>query len=91
MLCLEITIPTTLILPVAVVGGINFRSMKIQTLLFLENVVQTRPSPNPLLFLGIKRLLFVKIHGLRTPNEGKNQRNLKIQADVADKICCRHT
>ena len=30
-------------------------------------------------------------HGLRTPNEGKNQRNLKIQADVADKICCRHT
>ena len=61
MLCLEITIPTTLILPEAVVGGINFRSMKIQTLLFLENVVQTRPSPNPLLFLGIKRLLFVKI------------------------------
>ena len=30
-------------------------------------------------------------HGLRTPNEGKNQRNLKIRADVADKICCRHT
>ena len=26
-------------------------------------------------------------HGLRTPNEGKNQRNLKIRADVADKIC----
>ena len=25
-------------------------------------------------------------HGLRTPNEGKNQRNLKIRADVADKI-----
>jgi hypothetical protein len=33
----------------------------------------------------------VRNHGLRTPNEGKNQRNLKIQADVADKICCRHT
>ena len=30
-------------------------------------------------------------HRLRTPNEGKNQRNLKIRADVADKICCRHT
>ena len=30
-------------------------------------------------------------HGLRTPNEGKKQRNLKIRADVADKICCRHT
>ena len=26
-------------------------------------------------------------HGLRTLNEGKNQRNLKILADVADKIC----
>ena len=24
-------------------------------------------------------------HGLRTPNEGKNQRSLKIWADVADK------
>ena len=34
---------------------------------------------------------FTLIHGLRTPNEGKNQRNLKIRADVADKICCRHT
>ena len=30
-------------------------------------------------------------HGLRTPNEGINQRNLKNWADVADKICCRHT
>ena len=26
-------------------------------------------------------------HGLRTPNEGINQINLKIWADVADKIC----
>ena len=26
-------------------------------------------------------------HGLLTPNEGINQRNLKIWADVADKIC----
>ena len=25
-------------------------------------------------------------HGLRTPNEGINQRNLKIWADVADEI-----
>ena len=30
-------------------------------------------------------------HGLRTPNEGINQRNLKIWADVADKICSGHT
>ena len=26
-------------------------------------------------------------HGLRTPNEDINQRNLKFWADVADKIC----
>ena len=26
-------------------------------------------------------------HGLLTPNEGINQRNMKIWADVADKIC----
>ena len=26
-------------------------------------------------------------HGLRTPNEGTNQRYLKNWADVADKIC----
>ena len=30
-------------------------------------------------------------HGLRTPNEGINQRNLKIWADVADKICFTRT
>ena len=30
-------------------------------------------------------------HGLRTPNEGINQRNLKIKADVADKICFGRT
>ena len=30
-------------------------------------------------------------HGLRTPNEDINQRYLKNWADVADKICCRHT
>ena len=29
--------------------------------------------------------------GLRTPNEGINHRYLKNWADVADKICCRHT
>ena len=28
---------------------------------------------------------------LRTPNEGINERYLKNWADVADKICCRHT
>ena len=32
-----------------------------------------------------------KAHGLRTPNEGINQRNLKFWADVADKICFGRT
>ena len=32
------------------------------------------------------RKLIAHNHGLRTPNEGKNQRILKIWADVADKI-----
>ena len=31
------------------------------------------------------------IHALQTPNEGINQRNMKIQADVADKLCFRRT
>ena len=30
-------------------------------------------------------------HGLRTPNEGINQRYLKIWANVADKICFGRT
>ena len=30
-------------------------------------------------------------HGLRTPNEGINQRNMKLWADVADKICFGRT
>ena len=30
-------------------------------------------------------------HGLRTPNERINQRNLKSWADVADKICFGRT
>ena len=30
-------------------------------------------------------------HGLRTPNEGINQRNLKFWTDVADKICFGRT
>ena len=31
------------------------------------------------------------LHELRTPNEGINQRNLKIWADLADKICFGRT
>ena len=36
-------------------------------------------------------LIIDPLHGLRTPNEGINQRYLKNWADGADKICCRHT
>ena len=36
-------------------------------------------------------VLHWQTHGLRTPNEGINQRYLKNWADVADKICCHHT
>ena len=32
------------------------------------------------------RKIIYPTHGLRTPNEGINQRNMKIQANVADKI-----
>ena len=33
------------------------------------------------------RVVNVPSHGLRTPNEGINQRNLKFWANVTDKIC----
>ena len=36
-------------------------------------------------------LIVTYSHGLRTPHEGTNLRYLKEWADVADKICCRHT
>ena len=36
-------------------------------------------------------MLNAQDHGLQTPNEGKNLRNLKCWADVADKICFGHT
>ena len=36
-------------------------------------------------------LSYTFVHGLRTPNEGKNQRYLKNLADVADKICFGRT
>ena len=36
-------------------------------------------------------LKYAKTHGLRTPNEGINQKNLKIWADVAVKICFDRT
>ena len=35
--------------------------------------------------------IYSTYHGLRTPNEGINQRYLKNWADVADKICFGRT
>ena len=55
--------------------SINLRTMKVSSLHSSQVI-------NCLLSLD---------HGLRTPNEGINQRYLKNWADVADKICCRHT
>ena len=39
----------------------------------------------------LENLMNDVMHGLRTPNEGMNQRYLKNQADVADKICFGRT
>ena len=41
--------------------------------------------------LILKSQWYMSGHGLRTSNEGINQRYLKNWAIVADKICCRHT
>ena len=35
--------------------------------------------------------IYGEFHGLRTPNEGINQRYLKFWADVADEICFGRT
>ena len=44
-----------------------------------------------LYFLAMTLVEFGWSHGLRTPNEGINQRYLKNWADVADKICFGRT
>ena len=36
--------------------------------------------------MTIKAEIYGQVHGLWTPSEGINQRNLKIWADAADKI-----
>ena len=42
-------------------------------------------------YSALDRLPIPSAHGLRTPNEGINQRYLKNRADVADKICFGRT
>ena len=39
----------------------------------------------------VERFGISRIHGLRTPNDGINQKYLKNWADVADKICFGRT
>ena len=43
------------------------------------------------MLLVVKVHTYVYMHGLRIPNECINQRNLKIWADVVDKICFGRT
>ena len=56
----------------------------------IELVFTVMERIDPLVFL-LKEIHLTCSHGLRTPNEGINQRYLKNWADVADKICCRRT
>ena len=44
-----------------------------------------------LLKISELEFLYTIAHGLRTPNEGINQRYLKNGAEVADKICFGRT
>jgi hypothetical protein len=57
----------------------------IVTLTKHKNTQTVQQQPNFLSGNPIR--LYVIDHRLRTPNEGINQRNLKIWANVADKIC----
>ena len=56
-----------------------------------NNPIFTRRTFGSLLKKGAIAVNVLLHHGLRTPNEGTNLRYLKKWADVADKICCRHT
>ena len=60
---------------------------------FFDSDTLLQSAAHELIVMIIKIELVLKIfkHGLRTPNEGINQRNLKIWADVADKICFGRT
>ena len=54
-------------------------------------IYYTYNSIYPLIQLDDRCTHYNSLHGLRTPNEGTNQRNLKFWADVADKICFGRT
>ena len=50
-----------------------------------DKIPITEPTP------AVRKITVGASHGLRTPNEGINQRYLKNWADVADKICFGRT
>ena len=58
-------------------------------------LVRPRAAVIELLFILMDSRLVLElvhaVHGLRTPNENMNQRNLIFWADVADKICFSRT
>ena len=66
---------------------------------FGSNLPKNVPNRYPELYSPKEKMLRIFLahllgdwsHGLRTPNEGINQRNLKIWTDVADKICFGRT
>ena len=58
---------------------------------YTQRMTVSQKGAKPDLQSEISRLDYDHIHGLRTPNEGINQRNLKIWADVADKTCFGRT
>ena len=68
------------------VGSLFFTHGYIVFYLFLESVSTVSYSRYYVTYSS-----YYAIHGLRTPNEGMNQRNLKIWANVAGKICFSRT
>ena len=53
----------------------------------MELTDNTGASRSSCLLLKVDKIQNGLGHGLRTPNAGINQRNLKFWADVADKVC----
>ena len=89
------------------IGTIFYVGTKTQQKIYRTDfVVGLKDVSNSLTYTFIKIFLEVKgwhdrnkrrlnyhtrEHGLRTPNEGINQRSLKFWVDVADKICFGRT
>ena len=60
--------------------------------IFVTQTLQVRNEERMVIVRYIEEFgAFMLKHGLRTPNEGINQRYLKNWADMADKICFGRT